>query len=85
MSDDLREITGIRGDKIVELCLTDYRAIDSPLFRLGFLGDKWPAVDYHVELTSVPGQRPYLFAQVKSTSSPLTSRSKNLRISSLAL
>ncbi len=40
MSSELREIIGFRGEKIVELCLTDYQAFSQPLFRPGFLGDK---------------------------------------------
>ena len=81
MTSELREITGYRGEKIVELCLTDYRDFDGPLFRPGFLGDKWPAIDYYVELTSVAGKRLYFFAQAKTTSAPLASRATNLRIS----
>lgn len=77
-SSELREITGFRGEKIAELCLTDYQAFSEPLFRPGFLGDKWPAVDFYVELTGVRGKRPYFFGQVKATTSALT---KNLSIS----
>jgi hypothetical protein len=82
MANELREVTGFRGEKIVELCLTDYRAFDAPVFRPAFLGDKWPAVDFFVELTSVPGKRLYFFAQAKSTSRPLTAKAKSLMISS---
>jgi hypothetical protein len=81
MTNELREIIGSRGEKILELCLTDYRAFDAPLFRPGFLGDKWPAIDYYVELTSVPGKRLYFFAQAKATGAPLTSKARSLRIS----
>ncbi len=70
----LREVTGFRGEKIVELCLTDYAAFRQPLFRPGFLGDKWPAVDFYVELTGVTNQCPYFFAQVKSTTAALTAQ-----------
>ncbi len=78
---ELREITGFRGEKIAELCLTDYQAFPEPLFRPGFLGDKWPSVDFYVELTGVSGKRPYFFGQVKATTSALTKCSKNLSIS----
>jgi len=77
----LREVIGFRGEKIVELCLTDYRSFAKPLFRPGFLADKWPAIDYYVELTSVRGKRLYFFAQAKSTTSALTGRSTSLSIS----
>ena len=78
---ELRDVVGYRGEKLVELRLTDYSAFERPLFRPGFLGDKWPAVDFYVELNSVRGKRPYFFAQVKSTSSALTAESTHLSIS----
>jgi hypothetical protein len=81
MSSELRDVTGFRGEKIVELCLTDYQAFPKPLFRPGFLGDKWPAIDFYVELTAVRGKRLYFFGQVKATTSILTARSTNLHIS----
>ncbi len=79
---ELRDVIGFRGEKLVELRLTDYSAFSRPLFRPGFLGDKWPAIDFYVELNSVRGKRPYFFAQVKATSAPLTSGSTQLSISS---
>jgi len=66
MTSELRDVTGFRGEKIVELCLTDYKTFPEPLFRPAHLGEKWPAIDYLVELTSIPGRRLYFFAQVKS-------------------
>jgi Domain of unknown function (DUF4365) len=44
MVNELRDVTGFRGEKILELCLTDYQNFPQPLFRPGFLGDKWPAI-----------------------------------------
>jgi hypothetical protein len=52
-----------------------------PLFRPGFLGDKWPAIDYYVELTSVRGRRLYFFAQAKATRATLGPAQTNLAIS----
>ena len=78
---ELRDVTGFRVEKIVELCLTDYQAFPKPLFRPGFLGDKWPAIDFYVELTTVRGKRPYFFGQVKATTSSLAKQSRNLSIS----
>lgn len=82
MISELRDVTGFRGEKIVELCLTDYRAFPKPLFRPGFLGDKWPAIDFYVELTAVRGKRLYFFGQVKATTSVLNATSTHLSISS---
>lgn len=53
-----------------------------PLFRPGFLGDKWPAVDFYVELNGVQDKRPFFLIQVKSTTGMLSKRAKALRISS---
>jgi hypothetical protein len=78
MSNDLKEVTGFRGEKILELCLTDYKDFSGPLFRPGFLGDKWPAIDFYVELQAVRKRKPYFFAQAKATTAKL---SRNLKIS----
>jgi len=81
MSTELRDVTGFRGEKIVELRLTDYEAFSKPLFRPGFLGDKWPAIDFYVELTAVRGKRLYFFGQAKATTSELTTGSSSLKVS----
>jgi hypothetical protein len=81
MGPQLRDVTGFRGEKIVELRLTDYKSFSKPLFRPGFLGDKWPAIDFYVELTAVRGKRLYFFVQVKATSGRLIRTSKDLKIS----
>jgi hypothetical protein len=78
MTSELNDVTGFRGEKIVELCLTDYQAFTKPLFRPGFLGEKWPSIDFYVELVAVPGKRLYFFAQAKATRSALTARFLNI-------
>jgi hypothetical protein len=78
---DLRDVTGNRGESILELCLTDYRQFDRPLFSLSFLGEKWPVADYYVELKSVPRRRPYFFVQCKATSSVGALDGGSIRIS----
>jgi hypothetical protein len=82
MTAQLRDVTGFRGERIVELCLTDYATFERPLFRPGFLGDKWPAIDFYVELTGVPGKRLYFFAQVKTTTATIGRTAAGLAISS---
>jgi hypothetical protein len=67
MQSDTRDATGTRGEKIVELRLTDLQITDQPLFRLAFLGDKWPTIDFYAELRAVKNQTPYFLAQVKAT------------------
>jgi hypothetical protein len=81
MTANLLEVVGFRGEKVVELCLTNYESFAEPLFRPGFLGDKWPSIDFYVELRTVHKRTPYFFAQAKSTRRPLSKSSPNLRIS----
>jgi hypothetical protein len=76
----LRDVIGERGENIVELCLTDYEHFAKALFKPTHLGDKWPAVDYYVELTTIPNKRPFFFLQAKSTAAKAPI--KSLRISS---
>lgn len=78
----LRDVIGFRGEKIVELCLTKPADSAEPLFRPGFLGDKWPALDFYVELVGVSDRRPYFFAQSKATSANLPEHATSLKISS---
>lgn len=75
LANELKDLTGYRGEKIVELSLTDYQAFKHPLFRPGFLGDKWPAVDFYVELLGLRDRKLYFFAQAKSTTKALKSKS----------
>jgi len=61
MIPNLIEVVGFRGEKVVELCLTNYESFAAPLFRPGFLGDKWPTIDFYVELLTVRRRTPYFF------------------------
>jgi hypothetical protein len=78
MLSELRDVTGSRGEKILELWLTDYKEFRGPLFRPGFLSEKWPTIDFYVELRAVRKRKPYFFAQAKATTTAL---SGGLRIS----
>jgi hypothetical protein len=82
MTAELSDVTGYRGEKILELRLTDFAGLKSPLFRPGFLGDKWPSIDFYVELRNVRRTTPYFFAQAKSTARELRATSTTLKISS---
>jgi hypothetical protein len=81
MTIDLRDMTGFRGELIVQDILTNYQAFPEPLFRPGFLGDKWPSIDFYVELRNVRGRTPYFFVQAKTTGSAFPKNSRSLRIS----
>ena len=76
----IRDVIGKRGELIVELRLSDYANFPAPLFSTTHLGQKWPAVDFYVELATVAGKRPFFLAQAKSTASACSRT--NLRISS---
>ena len=59
--------------------MTEYANFPAPLFQLTHLGDKWPVVDYYVEVTTVHDKRPFFFLQAKATAA--TNPQKTLRIS----
>lgn len=81
MTPQLQDVIGFRGEKITELALTNFKDFKRPLFQIGFLGDKWPSIDFYVELNRVRGKRPYFFVQTKATAGQITKRSQNLTIS----
>lgn len=81
MTADLQEVTGFRGEKIVELRLTDFSAFPKELFRPAYLGDKWPSIDFYVELRSLRRRTPFFFVQTKATRGILTRTSASLTIS----
>lgn len=76
----LQDVTGYRGEKMVELCLTDSSQFAEPLFRPNFLGEQGPTIDFYVELMGVGGKRPFFWAQAKATKGKLTR--KGVHISS---
>ncbi len=59
---------GARGENIVELRLTEMSSRRYPLFRPTHLGDKFPVLDYYVEVTGPLKYRPFFLLQVKATS-----------------
>jgi hypothetical protein len=75
------EAIGDRGENMFELAITEYQNFKTPLFKPSYLGEKWPAIDYYVELMGVRGTRPVFFVQVKSTSSVPTSKGLPVSIS----
>jgi hypothetical protein len=72
MVTDLRDTTGTRGELILHLWLTDFKEFPQSLFRPQFLGEKWPTIDFYVELKAVHKGKPYFFAQAKSTTTALS-------------
>jgi hypothetical protein len=75
---------GNRGESIFEVRITDpYGPSKEPLFRPYHLGEKFPTLDYLVELVGLPAARvAYFFAQVKATTQGITKKPPlRLRIS----
>ena len=76
MSDEI----GQRGEALFFALITHPYGKEEPLFRPKFLGDKWPTVDYLVELIGAGRKTPYFFAQVRTTRNGYA-KSGRLRIS----
>ena len=76
----LSEPIGDRGERIFELAVTNYKDFTAPLFKPGFLGAKWPAIDYYVELLGARGATPFFFAQIKTTAQPIAANATALEI-----
>src|SRR5437868_5649842 len=70
-SGELLQVVGERGEKIFELAISDYSLTRTRLFRHAFFTDRWPAIDYVVELVGVRNITPFFFVQVKSTTEPI--------------
>ena len=75
----MRQILGKRGEAIFTSVLTEFHANRGPLFDPTFLGDRWPAVDFFVELEGTPFPRPFFFVQVRTTSLGYTKKRRRLR------
>lgn len=75
----LANAIGDRGENIFELAITDYRQFRYPLFKPAFLGDKWPNIDYYVELAGVHNASPFFLAQVKSTAADIAGESLSIQ------
>ncbi|MFN8492155.1 MAG: hypothetical protein U0350_31440 [Caldilineaceae bacterium] len=76
------DAVGQRGEAIFYVALTRLYGRSNPLFRPQFLGDKWPTVDYIVELNhaSSLALTPYFFVQVRATRRGYTQRNKRLKV-----
>jgi hypothetical protein len=69
---------GDRGQLLVSLLLTDLCGRDVPYFRPRFLGDKYPAFDFLVEVVDAPAY--FFFAQVKATTQGYTKAENRLLV-----
>ncbi len=72
---------GDRGEAIFEFRIMEpIGPSRESRFRPCFLGEKWPTIDYLVELVGLSGRSAFFFAQVKTTSKAVTASSKSLSI-----
>ena len=77
----MQDALGARGEAIFYVLLTEFHSDAGPIFRPQFLGDKWPTVDYVVELLGADPAVPFFFVQVKTTRAGYTKRDKRLKVS----
>lgn len=76
----LQDAIGLRGESIFFVALTKLYGRTNPLFNPRFLGEKYPSVDYIVELIDPSAQIiPYFFVQVKTTRAGYTKRRHRLK------
>jgi len=71
---------GQRGEALFYVLITKSHGREKPIFRPQFLGDKWPIVDFIVELVDAGSITPYFFVQVKATRNGFTKRDNRLKI-----
>jgi hypothetical protein len=72
---------GDRGEMLFKLAISEYSMFPRPLFRPGFLGEKWPAIDFYIELLGVKSRTPFFFVQVKSTATAIPVGATDLEVS----
>jgi hypothetical protein len=76
-----RDAIGKRGESIVVTLLTRPYRNGEPFFQPQFLGDKYPMIDFFVELLGVFGApRPFFLVQARTTTRGFTTRERKLRI-----
>lgn len=76
-----RDATGQRGEALFYVLITKLHGRPEPIFRPQFLGDKWPSVDFIVELTNSSSTViPFFFVQVKTTRQGYTKSSRRLKV-----
>jgi len=77
----LRDTIGQRREALFFVILTKLYGRARPLFKPQFLGDKWPTVDFIVELIDYASKVvPYFFVQVKTTQQGYTKKDRRLKI-----
>jgi hypothetical protein len=76
----MQDALGQRGEALFTILMTAFEPGEQPLFRPQFLGDKWPYIDFFVELLGHDDIKPFFFVQVKTTRQGYTKRQHRLKI-----
>jgi len=80
----LQDAIGLRGESIFSAALTKLYGRAEPLFNPRFLGEKYPSVDYIVELNTPSAPIiSYFFVQVKTTRAGYTKQGHRLKVKML--
>lgn len=76
MSNDI----GSRGESIFGMLISRYFDPHGSLFKPVFLGEKYPTVDFYVDLLSYPDKKGFFFASIKTTTQGYTADKTKLKI-----
>ena len=80
LESNVRDILGDRGEIIFFAKMTKFHSNKGPIFRPRFLGEKWPSVDFIIELLGIADINPYFFVQVRATRLGYTLKDRRLKI-----
>ncbi|MEB3228006.1 MAG: hypothetical protein VKJ27_06450 [Synechocystis sp.] len=80
MPTNIANTIGRRGERIFELAMTNLNQFNIPRFNPGSLGEKWPGIDYYVELCGVQNAVPFFFVQVKTTQKLIGDKRLDIRV-----
>jgi hypothetical protein len=76
----MNDVIGTRGESRFLLLITEPHDGEQPIFRAQPLGEKWPTIDFVVELLGAGGITPFFFVQVKTTRRGFTERGRRLKV-----
>jgi len=73
----MKDVLGQRGEALFYVMISKFNNHVQPLFIPQFLGDKYPSIDFMVELVNYTGKMiPYFLVQVKTTRRGYTSNNR---------
>lgn len=76
MSNDI----GSRGESIFGMLISRYVDPYGSLFKPVFLGDKYPTVDFHIDLLNYTDKKGFFFASIKTTTQGYSADKTKLKI-----